>query len=60
MPCKPNSRPANSICHAYSRYEYVRANILALTYPIGGANKKGDAQQKICNASPIRRDNAYL
>ncbi len=26
MQCKPNSHPANSIHHAYSRYEYVRAN----------------------------------
>ncbi len=31
MPCKLNSHPANSIGHAYSRYEYVCANILALT-----------------------------
>jgi hypothetical protein len=31
--CKPHSHPANSIHHAYSRYEYVCANILALTYP---------------------------
>jgi hypothetical protein len=31
MPCKPNRHPANSIRHAYSRYEYVCANILALT-----------------------------
>jgi hypothetical protein len=31
MPCKPNSHPANLIRHAYSRYEYVCANILALT-----------------------------
>jgi hypothetical protein len=27
--------------------------------PIGGVNKKGEALQKIRNASPIRRDNAY-
>jgi hypothetical protein len=33
MKYKPNSHPANSIRHAYSRYEYVPANILALTYP---------------------------
>jgi hypothetical protein len=33
MPCKPNIHPANSIRHAYSRYEYVCANILALTFP---------------------------
>ena len=33
MPCKAHSHPANSIRHAYSRYEYVRANLLALTYP---------------------------
>jgi hypothetical protein len=33
MQCKPHSYPANSIRHAYSRYEYVPANILALTYP---------------------------
>jgi hypothetical protein len=33
MQCKPHSHPANSIRHAYSRYEYIRANILALTYP---------------------------
>jgi hypothetical protein len=25
--------PANSIRHAYSRYEYICANIWALTYP---------------------------
>jgi hypothetical protein len=25
MPCKPKSHPANSIRHAYSSYEYVRA-----------------------------------
>jgi hypothetical protein len=28
MSCKLNSHPANSIRHAYSRYEYVCANIL--------------------------------
>ena len=28
MPCKPNIRPANSIRHAYSRYEHVRANTI--------------------------------
>jgi hypothetical protein len=28
--------------------------------PIGGAKEKGEALQKICNASPIRPDNAYL
>jgi hypothetical protein len=33
MQCKPHSHPANSIRHAYSRYEYISANILALTYP---------------------------
>jgi hypothetical protein len=33
MPCKPYSYPANSIRQAYSRYEYVRASTLALTYP---------------------------
>jgi hypothetical protein len=33
MEFKPNSHPANSIRHAYSRYEYICANILALTYP---------------------------
>jgi hypothetical protein len=32
MPCKPHSHPADSICHAYSRYEYIPANVLALTY----------------------------
>ncbi len=31
MQCKPNSHPANSIRQAYSRYEYVRANINAVT-----------------------------
>jgi hypothetical protein len=31
MPCKPNIHPANSIRHAYSRYEYVSANIFALS-----------------------------
>ena len=30
MPCKPNSCPANSICHAYSRYEYVCANTIGV------------------------------
>jgi hypothetical protein len=40
MPCKPKSHPANSIRHAYSRYEYVSANILALTYPIAERTKK--------------------
>jgi hypothetical protein len=25
MQCKLNSHPANSICNAYSRYEFVRA-----------------------------------
>ncbi len=30
------------------------------TSPIGGANKKEEALQKICNALPILRDNAYL
>jgi hypothetical protein len=33
MQCKPHIHPANSIRHAYSRYEYICANILALTYP---------------------------
>jgi hypothetical protein len=33
MQCKPHSHPENSIRHAYSRYEYMCANILALTYP---------------------------
>ena len=28
MPSKPNIHPANSIRHAYSRYEYVRANTI--------------------------------
>jgi hypothetical protein len=31
MQCKPKSHPANSIRHAYSRYEYVRADIYAVT-----------------------------
>jgi hypothetical protein len=31
MSFKLNSHPANSIRHAYSRYEYVCANIFALT-----------------------------
>jgi hypothetical protein len=30
MPCKPKSYPANSICHAYSRYEYVAANTIGI------------------------------
>jgi hypothetical protein len=30
MQCKPNSHPANSICHAYSRYEYVHANTIGI------------------------------
>jgi hypothetical protein len=30
MPCKPNSHPANSIHHAYSRYEYVAANTIGV------------------------------
>jgi hypothetical protein len=33
MPCKPQSHPANLIRHAYSRYEYVCANVLALPDP---------------------------
>jgi hypothetical protein len=33
MQCITHSHPANSIRHAYSRYEYICANILALTYP---------------------------
>jgi hypothetical protein len=28
MQCKPNSHPASSICHSYSRYEYVRAKTI--------------------------------
>ncbi len=28
MQCKPKSHPANSIRHAYLRYEYVRANTI--------------------------------
>jgi hypothetical protein len=28
MQCKPYSHPSNSIRHAYSRYEYVRANTI--------------------------------
>jgi hypothetical protein len=30
MPCKPNSYPANSIRHAYVRYEYVAANTIGV------------------------------
>ncbi len=30
MQCKPNSHPANLIRHAYSRYEYVRANTIGV------------------------------
>jgi hypothetical protein len=30
MPCKTNSHPANSIRHAYSRYEYVRTNTIGV------------------------------
>jgi hypothetical protein len=30
MQYKPNSHPANSIRHAYSRYEYVRANTIGV------------------------------
>jgi hypothetical protein len=33
---------------------------IIISLPIGGVNKKGEALQKICNAFPIRRDNAYL
>jgi hypothetical protein len=31
MPFKPNSYPANSIRHAYSRYEYVAANTIGVS-----------------------------
>jgi hypothetical protein len=30
MKCKTNSHPANSIRHAYPRYEYVRANTIGV------------------------------
>jgi hypothetical protein len=30
MPCKPNIHPANSICHAYSRYKHIRANTIGI------------------------------
>jgi hypothetical protein len=30
MQCKPKNHPANSIRHAYSRYEYVRANTIGI------------------------------
>jgi hypothetical protein len=30
MPCKPNFHPANSIRHAYSRYEPFRANTIGI------------------------------
>jgi hypothetical protein len=30
MPCKPKSYPANSIRHAYPRYEYVAANTIGV------------------------------
>ncbi len=30
MKCKPNSHTANSIRHAYSRYEYVHANTIGI------------------------------
>jgi hypothetical protein len=30
MPCKPNSHPANSLHHAYSRYEYVAAKTIGV------------------------------
>jgi hypothetical protein len=57
MPCKPNIHPANSIRHAYSWYDYVCANVLALTcyfrQSIGAVNVH-------IVALPIRRDNAYL
>jgi hypothetical protein len=45
MKCKPNNHPANSLRHAYSRYEYVLANLYE--------------GEKIGCALPIRRDNAY-
>jgi hypothetical protein len=32
MQYKPHNHPENSIRHTYSRYEYICANILALTY----------------------------
>ncbi len=49
MQCKSNSHPANSIRHAYSRYEYVRADIYAVT-----------TESNILNpALPIHPDIAY-
>jgi hypothetical protein len=30
MQCKLNSHPANSLRHAYTRYEYVRAIIISV------------------------------
>jgi hypothetical protein len=53
MQCKPHSYPAYSIRHAYSRYEYVPANILALTYPLRH-------YQKFATLRFFVRDNAYF
>ncbi len=46
MPCKPKSYPANSIRHAYSRYEYVAANTIGvfryhLPLKVDGNEKRG-------------------
>jgi hypothetical protein len=52
MQCKPNSHLANSIRHAYSRYEYVRANTI---WRCDGLTLLAN----IRSALPICRDNAY-
>jgi hypothetical protein len=59
MSCKPL---VNLIRHAYSRYKYVCANILALTSYFRQYYWRCDGLgilAKICSASPTRRDNAY-
>ena len=63
MPCKPNIHPANSTRRSYSRYEQVCANTIGVVnvHKLNTQWETGSSYWlKIRNASPIRRDNAYL
>ena len=54
MPCKPHIHPENSIRHAYSRYEYVRANTIGVV-----TRDCLSLLAEIRSASPNRHDIPY-
>jgi hypothetical protein len=61
-----NIHPANLIRLAYSRYYHVQANTIGIVnvHILTKQNNRWETDlvlfAKICNASPIRGDNAYL